>query len=353
MPPLGDTRGRKRRRSGVDDADADTPVEVAIKVTRGALGMLRETSTKLESMIKDACHGCPDSLRALQLDSMSIHNEMMALHLRTISKKASDNNIVQEAHLFQRRALDLHLSVGKMQPQSVKPKTAVTKIKFIPSSRRQARDTVTPKEALEKAHIATQTEDEKKSVEKANLGIQTTDLEPVLPAVSPSLNAEGKILKIPRFFLDTLSGYRYEEFSDEEVTKAFKIGSRLAKFMQADVFFRVDYSNIHGDLVGDLYNQYTQRGDWDPLHEDATKKRWFGSSKELRYAHYALEVLEVWRAQRETELSSTATIKPLYWALQATVKSIAYGVKWMRYLKVDEPVSVLVTCMIVENARRG
>lgn len=123
--------------------------------------------------------------------------------------------------------------------------------------------------------------------------------------------------------------------------------------MQNDVLFRADYSNIHGDLVGDLYNQYTQREDWDPLREDAVKKKWFGNSKELRYTHYALEVLEAWRAQRGTETVVTATIKPFYWALQATEKQIAYAVRWMRYLKVKEPVSVLVICMIAENTRRG
>ena len=123
--------------------------------------------------------------------------------------------------------------------------------------------------------------------------------------------------------------------------------------MQKDALFRTEYPNTHGDLVKDLYNQYTKREDWNPLREDAIKKKWFGNSMELRYAHYALEVLEAWRAQRGTETDATATIKPLYWALQATEKQIAYAVRWIRYLKVKEPISVLIICMIAENTRRG
>ncbi|KAK8131121.1 hypothetical protein PG984_007559 [Apiospora sp. TS-2023a] len=344
MPPSSGTRGRKRKRPVQEEVD-DTPGEVAMEVTREALEMLRETLSKLEGMMKDACHGCPDNLRTLQLDAMSIHTDIMGLHLDMISARASDENIERDAHAFQRRAFKLHQMVSKLQPQSVKPKAAATKIK----SRLHARDSEVAKEAPGSVSIASQTED----VETSDVATQTTELEPRLPEVSDSLQPESKLLKIPRFFLETLSGQRYEEFNIEEVVEAFEIGSRLADFMQNDILFRNEYSNTFGDLIGDLYNQYTKREDWNPLREDAIRNKWFGNSKELRYAHYALEVLEACRAQRGTQAVVTATVKPLYWALQATEKQIAYGVRWMRYLKVQEPVSVLIICMIAENTRRG
>ncbi|KAK8085461.1 hypothetical protein PG997_006732 [Apiospora hydei] len=264
LPTPPRTRGRPRKQSQVTgDDDDDTPGVIAFQVTREALDMLRETLAKLESMIKDTCQGCSDgNLRTLQLDAMSIHNDIMGLHLDMISAQASDANIEREAHSFQRRSFKLHQAVNKMPPQKTKPKAAPTKIKLKQTTRRQTRDSSAATEAIEKAEMATQTEQEKKKlVETAELAVQTKDLEPSFPAVPASLRAEHKISKIPRFFLETLSHHRYEEFSAEEVAKAFKLGSRLGEFMQTDVFFNKDYSNIHGDLVGDLYNRYTQRED--------------------------------------------------------------------------------------------
>ena len=60
---------------------------------------------------------------------MSIHGEIMGLHLAMISARASDENIERDAHSFQRKAFKLHQSVGRIQPQSVKPKVTTTRIK--------------------------------------------------------------------------------------------------------------------------------------------------------------------------------------------------------------------------------
>ncbi|KAK7992367.1 hypothetical protein PG996_012601 [Apiospora saccharicola] len=365
MPPSSGTRGRKRKRPVQEEVD-DTPGEVAMEVTREALEMLRETLSKLADMMQDACHGCPDNLQSLQLDAMTIHTDIMGLHFDMISVRASDENIERDAHSFQRRAFKLHQTVNKLQPQSAKPRVTGTRIKYMYPTfklwsyrtnlcilrlkgrpRRHAQDLAATQEGPGNANVAIQTED----VETADVATQTMDLEPSLPKVSATLQENGKIGKIPRFFLDTLSGKRYEEFNDGEVIRAFEIGSRLAEFMQNDVLFQNEYSNLQEGLIGDLFSQYTKREDWGPRRGDAVRNKWFSNSKELLYAHYALEVLETWRAQRGTETVPTATIKPLYWALEATEKQIAYGVRWMRYLKVQEPVSVLIICMIVENTR--
>ncbi|KAK7943822.1 uncharacterized protein PG986_012935 [Apiospora aurea] len=281
LPTPPRTRGRPRKPSKLSgEDDEDTPGELAFQVTREALDMLRETLAKLEGLIKDGCQGCPDNLRTLQLDAMAIHNDIMGLHLDMISAKASDDNIEREAHSFQRRSFKLHQAINKMQPQDPKPKVVAAKIKSVslafqlqfqrtdPSiirhkagTRRPPRDSDTVT-ALEKVEVATQTEAENKErAETVDLAVQTKDLAPSFPAVSASLRAEHKISKIPRFFLETLSSKRYEEFTTEQVAKAFKLGSRLADFVQTDVFFSKDYSNIHGDLVGDLYNKYIQRED--------------------------------------------------------------------------------------------
>ncbi|KAK8044432.1 hypothetical protein PG993_004456 [Apiospora rasikravindrae] len=278
LPTPPRTRGRPRNQAQLAGDDDQTPGEVAFQVTREALDMLRETLANVEGLIKDACNGSPDNLRTLQLDAMSIHNDIMGLHVDMISAKASGANIEREAHFFQRRAFKLHQAVNKMQHQKLKPKAAATRVKsaspvfqlwcqltnfcttrLVPNPRRQTRDSDEAKQAIERAEMATQTEEEKKKlVETADLAIQTKDLELPFPEVSASLRAEAKVAKIPRFFLETLSSNRYEEFTVEEVAKAFKLGSRLAEFFQTDVFFRKDYSNIHGDLIGDLYNKYTQ-----------------------------------------------------------------------------------------------
>lgn len=194
---------------------------------------------------------------------------------------------------------------------------------------------------------------EKRPVETADLAIQTIEADLVLRKVPGQSYAQSKVSKIPRFFLETLSNNRYEEFTAEEVTKALELGSQLADFMKSDSLFREDYSNFFGGLVGDLWNQVTTRQDWDAVGEDVLKKKWFGNSKELAYAHYTIEVLEVWRAQRDTEALPNATTKPNYWALEKTQKQIAYAVRWMRYLKVAEPVATLASCMIIESTRRG
>ncbi|KAK6850983.1 hypothetical protein PG987_000617 [Apiospora arundinis] len=137
----------------------------------------------------------------------------------------------------------------------------------------------------------------------------------------------------------------------DEVIKAFQLGVHLADFLQSDIVFRDDYSNIAGGLVGDLYKQYTEREAWDPSREEVVKKKWFGNKKELVLAHYALEVLEVWRAQRGTSGDINATTDVTYWALEKAQKHIAYAVRWMRYLKVTEPIATLVSCMIIESTR--
>ena len=93
--------------------------------------MLQETLKTLAIMIKDVCPGPSDNLRTLQLEALSIHTEIMGLHLDMLSNKAGDSNIERQAHSFQRQAFKLHQSVLKLQPQSAKRKEAVTKSKSV------------------------------------------------------------------------------------------------------------------------------------------------------------------------------------------------------------------------------
>ncbi|KAK7976284.1 hypothetical protein PG989_014747 [Apiospora arundinis] len=352
MPPAAGTRGRKRKRTQ-DDED-DTSRKVAFEVSRDALDMLRETLHKLQGLIKDASTGPSDNMRTLQLDAMVIHSKMMDLHFEMISPTAIDANMEREAHSFQRQAFKIHQKVDKLQPQLMTPESSPAKIKSKTSTERPTRNYSRAADTPDEANMASHTEDvEETPHETADMAIQVNEAELVLPQASVSSHTQTKIKRIPRFFLETLSENRYEEFTFDEITEAFRLGVHLATFLQSEILFRDDYSTFPGGLVGNLYSQCTEREDWDPSREDAVKKKWFSNSKELVYAHYALEVLEVWRAQRGTARDINATTDVTYWALEKTQKHIAYAVRWMRYLKVTEPIATLVSCMIIESTRRA